>query len=68
MMARPTMPTPTPIPAFPPVDRPLLPARAVVSVGVVDGDCVEVGAGVEVVVDEVVGTGGPAVLERSRRL
>jgi hypothetical protein len=67
--ASPTTPTPTPSPALAPVDMPLLPLLEEVYVGVLMGFRVDVGAGVDVVVEDVVvGFGGPEVSKRLRRL
>jgi hypothetical protein len=47
---------------------PLFELAAVVGVGVLTGFWVPVGVGVDVVVEEEVGVGGPAVSKRFRRL
>jgi hypothetical protein len=66
--ARPPMAAPTPIPAFAPVERPEWEEEVWMDVGDVLSAWVEVAAGVEVVVDEVVGLGGGEVSKRFRRL
>lgn len=56
------------MPALAPVERPEWEEEACVDVEVVRRPWVEVGAGVEVMVDEVVGLGGGEVSEGFRRL